>query len=111
MSWKKRRQMRYGEPNIPFVRWLNLFFLISLLTTFFGYPSVWFFLSLITTPWLFFMCIPYMGNGFPLIFDKLVRWIFFKIKALINGFIIFRRESKHQCNNLFLFLLNMRNTL
>ncbi len=84
MSWKKRRQMRYGEPNIPFVRWLNLFFLISLLTTFFGYPSVWFLLSLITTPWLFFMCIPYMGNGFPLIFDKLVRWIFFKIKALIN---------------------------
>ena len=84
MSWKKRRQMRYGEPNIPFVRWLNLFFLISLLTTFFGYPSVWFLLSLVTTPWLFFMCIPYMGNGFPLIFDKLVRWIFFKIKGLIN---------------------------
>ena len=84
MSWKKRRQMGSGEPNIPFVRWLNLFFLISLLTTFFGYPSVWFLLSLITTPWLFFMCIPYMGNGFPLIFDNLIRWIFLKIKGFIN---------------------------
>ena len=71
MGWKYGS----GEVNKPFARWLNVFLIISLLITFNGYPSVWFLLSLLTTPFLLLYCPMTLPCGFPFIFNSLLRFI------------------------------------
>tara|TARA_B100000524_G_scaffold339270_1_gene231409 strand:- start:47 stop:364 length:318 start_codon:yes stop_codon:yes gene_type:complete len=73
-----------GEVNKPFARWLNVFLIISLLITFNGYPSVWFLLSLLTTPFLVLYCPITLPCGFPLIFNSFLIFIYKLIKK--SGF-------------------------
>ena len=73
-----------GEVNKPFARWLNVFLIISLLITLNGYPSVWFLLSIFTTPFLVLYCPMTLPCGFPLIFNSLLIFIYKLIKK--SGF-------------------------
>ena len=63
MSWKKRRQWANSSPDPDFAPWFNLFTVISLVITVFGFPlstnnpliALLFIVSLVSTPWLILM--------------------------------------------------------
>ena len=66
MSWKKRRQWANSSPDPDLAPWFNLFTVVSFLITIFGialyklpviggYIALLWFISLVTTPWLFLM--------------------------------------------------------
>ena len=66
MSWKKRRQWANSSPDQDLAPWFNLFTVVSFLITIFGialyklpviggYIALLWFISLVTTPWLFLM--------------------------------------------------------
>ena len=82
MRWKYGS----GKVNEPFARWMNVFLIISILITINGYPSVWFVLSLVTTPFLVLYCPISLPCGFPKIFDRIVVGIYDQIKKLVKRF-------------------------
>ena len=66
MSWKKRRQWANSSPDPDFAPWFNLFTVISLGITVFGFPlsqlpsigpliALLFMVSLVSTPWCILM--------------------------------------------------------
>ena len=66
MSWKKRRQWANSKPDANLAPWVNFFTVVSIVITLTGLSlyklpiiggiiaGLWF-LSLVTTPWLFLM--------------------------------------------------------